>query len=426
MLLGALGFVARYADQLPYGDDWTTVGVLAGKQPLTLSWLWEPYYGYREFALRAFLVASGVLSDFDLRVPRFANVLVMALGAALLIRSSRILRGRASWTDAFFPLAVLHWGHVGPLLQNQYLIYALSATLLYSLVYLVARAPSPLEWRHVALASIALVVLVLCGATGVAMGAPLALWLASAAWESQRESGASASRRAAVLLLAAAPPVLMGLYFVGFRIPPDAASAPGTAGVLILAGRFLSTAIGSAGRSGWPFSGLAIVMLIAASLWAVLRRAGTSRSAWIALTGATVAVAVGVGLGRSGHAADRIYIGFLDRYVTIAVPALCIAYLGWSLASSRAARWVQAGFFVLMLALLPVNARTGLGTANTRRDMARAFRKDLESGMAVKELAARHWPYFHRGERQFLRMLEISSKGRIGPFRAGTRERANP
>jgi hypothetical protein len=43
MLLAALTLVLRYTDDLPIGDLWPMVPQLTGEQPVTFSWLWEPW-----------------------------------------------------------------------------------------------------------------------------------------------------------------------------------------------------------------------------------------------------------------------------------------------------------------------------------------------------------------------------------------------
>jgi hypothetical protein len=59
----------------------------------------------------------------------FASLALLAGLAAAMIMVSRSVRGRADWSDAVYPVFLLHWGHVGTLLVSGQLHVALVTTL---------------------------------------------------------------------------------------------------------------------------------------------------------------------------------------------------------------------------------------------------------------------------------------------------------
>src|SRR5262249_54079017 len=106
-----------------------------------------------------------------------------------------------------------------------------------------------------------LVVLPLCGGTGLVFVPALAVWLfASALAEARR----GRLRRAAVAALAALPGVVLTvLYFRGFRsgIHPEPEWPLYTAARAGL--QFLTCGLGMPAARGWPWSGVATALLIA-------------------------------------------------------------------------------------------------------------------------------------------------------------------
>src|SRR5262249_44736004 len=110
MLAASLVFIAKYAHNIPFCDDWRgVVPAAAGERPITLGWLWgqelEPPY-----PLTRLIAVSLVKLTGDFRAPTIFRTLALAALAFAMIRAARGLRGRTSFSDAFFPLALLLWG----------------------------------------------------------------------------------------------------------------------------------------------------------------------------------------------------------------------------------------------------------------------------------------------------------------------------
>src|SRR5438874_9352470 len=104
-----LAFVAALGRDCPYMDEWVMLPALAGDVS-PVWWAWQPQVEHRWFVPRLGFVGLYRLTG-DLRPGMWLNVLGSAAVAAILIRTARRVRGRASLTDLFFPLALLHFGH---------------------------------------------------------------------------------------------------------------------------------------------------------------------------------------------------------------------------------------------------------------------------------------------------------------------------
>src|SRR6516225_7885299 len=84
VLIGAfastIAFAATYGCNVPFGEEWEVMGpVLAGKQPVTLHWLWSQSNEHRVPVPKLVLLGLLKLTNCDFRAGMFFNVL--ALGA---------------------------------------------------------------------------------------------------------------------------------------------------------------------------------------------------------------------------------------------------------------------------------------------------------------------------------------------------------
>src|ERR1700694_80728 len=129
LLLAALGFVAYFASDVPYRDAWELVPVLTGAEPCTAAWLWAPHNEHRIPLPKLVHLGLNCLTHASFRFGAVVNVLVLGLLAALMIRAAGQARGRTHPADAFFPLALLHWGHHETLLQS-FLVQLVASTAL--------------------------------------------------------------------------------------------------------------------------------------------------------------------------------------------------------------------------------------------------------------------------------------------------------
>jgi hypothetical protein len=255
----------------------------------------------------------------------------------------------------------------------------------------------------------------------------MGLWLGLAGLLQFREG-----RGGGVVLVASAivTGVLVILYSVGLESPPDHPPSVGPVAALTVAGQFLGMGFGPFGQAGWPFTLVAVLALLGAAAWRLAGRWKTAPDERTATAGAAaflasmVLVSLSVGLTRSGHPVygDGAGYGFASRYATLAAPLLAGTFLIWALPGPG---WLwgrlQALLLVVAVALVPYNARTGLGSGNSLRALEDALMRDIRSGMEPRRVAARHWPWFLCREKEMVAGLEMMKERSYGPYgpRAG-------
>lgn len=417
----ALGFVGWYGSALPFWDDWDLVPLLTENQPVTASWLWAQHNDHRMPLPKVVLLALGRLSGCDSRAGMVLNVLALAGLALALIRAGQRLRGRLSYADAFFPLLLLHWGQSENLLIGFTANLVLPTVLTGLLLAFMAQAPArSLTAGEGALAGACLVLLSLCGASGVAVVPALALWLGCAGLRAWRSAGPG-GKQVWACLLAFAAVVLACVYWVGYR-RPHYSYDPALMGLrdYVRTGvQFLSVGWGMAAAWLRPFLGVVTVGLLLASLAALFRawllRPGERPRAFglACFLGAMLCVAVGVGWGRSTAGASA---GFQSRFATLAAPALCGIYLTWELCGGPAGRRLaRAGMFGLAGLLFGLNVYDGVQYGRNHRAQMQAFDRDLRDGVPTFLLLRRHAPFL------FFSLSERLAEGMGMLQRAGVR-----
>jgi hypothetical protein len=138
LLLGAsvagLGFAVRHAPVLPPAEERADLPILAGREPPSWKWLWQPYPEHRTPTARLAWLGLDRISNLDARWGAAVNVLLLAASSGILVLALRKFRGRMSWTDAFVPLLLLHWGHWENLIRPSRIGTALHQLLLSILI----------------------------------------------------------------------------------------------------------------------------------------------------------------------------------------------------------------------------------------------------------------------------------------------------
>ncbi len=131
------------------------------------------------------------ITGINFRTPMFFNVLVVgALAMAMILIAKRLRGGRIRYTDAFFPLILLNWGQAENLIWGwQLQFYASMSLSAIALLFIVQSEPR-LRLGNTMLLGICLVLLPLCGANGLVLVPPVALWLSYSAllhWRTVRQ-----------------------------------------------------------------------------------------------------------------------------------------------------------------------------------------------------------------------------------------------
>ena len=151
LLLAALAFVGRCGSDVPVQDEWDgIVPQLTGHAPVTAGWLWAQHFEYRIPLPKLLMLALFALGGGDFRAGMFFNVLALGGLAFALIRAAASLRGGIGYADAFFPVALLHWGHWENFLMHWQVAYTLPVALACTLLLIIARSGAPLTPRAAA------------------------------------------------------------------------------------------------------------------------------------------------------------------------------------------------------------------------------------------------------------------------------------
>ena len=173
------------------------------------------------------------MTGMNFRATVYLGVTLLALAAAALILTARKLRGGTRYSDAFFPMVLLHWGHFHTFWSGFQVAFAVSCCLAVVLLMMIVRDPLPPSLRASVTAGTCLVALPLCGAQGLLLVPPLVLWLGGssiARWLAARRERAGSQPRwseyAAIpgLVLAAVSCLVIVFYLRGYparRMPGD-------------------------------------------------------------------------------------------------------------------------------------------------------------------------------------------------------------
>jgi hypothetical protein len=426
MFATALLFIAKYASNVPSWDDWDMVPTLTHNQPVTGSWLWSQHNEHRVPIPRLIFLGLNRLFTVDMRVTMCFDVGLMALLAAGMIATATRLRGRPSAADAFFPLALLHWGQAANLLWGWQLQFFASVALACVALIAIARAGTATPpGKAAALAGWCALLLPLCGANGLGMVPALAAWPLALALLPERWTGSAETRRSPLLAgLGLGALALTLLYFVGWERVPYHPKSQSIYQTLKTAIQFGTIGLGPATRNAWPLTGLmtlgafGLTLLLLVRVWRDRPEERARAIGLMCFILALGALALGLGLGRNG---------FETRYVTLALPAWCAAYLVWVIYGGPARGWVPAALAVASLAALPGNIGFGLEYARELRGQLGGFERDMAAGVPLHELLHRYGPWLHPHQdmpQRYLPMLKRAGVGQYGalqldpPFRA--------
>jgi hypothetical protein len=403
MLFAALGLVRRYGTRtFPQGDEvWALYDAGPG---IHLHWLWKTWAEHR--IPLAKLIWKGVLelTDYDFRTGDFLTVFGLAGVALLMIWTANRIRGRTILADAFFPLAALNFGQAQAFLwwwQVNQMLAPITAGLLLSLLLVCGNNLQPASAAFVGLG---LVVLALCGPSGLPYVISLAGWLGiwtATAWRSLSPS--RRKQRLAVLVPVAIALGLVCFYFVDYmpyfpaNDPPSVPSWPPSPGLLasaIACLQILGFSLGTATKPHAALCGVGILAFSAVTVALLIRtlldrRAERGRTlALILFLAASAMLVLVIGRSRAGMGLDYIYH---SHYLTLLVPALCCMYFAWEIHGGIAARSVQFGMLAALAALLPVNFRHAIHAGRDLQQKTAAFERDVRSGMPAMVLAERQF-----------------------------------
>jgi hypothetical protein len=398
MLTGALFFVWKYGLSLPYCDDWVVFPALTGHQSIP-AFLWEQHNAHRCLLGKAVLLSLYKLSGFDLR----AGIVFLVFGwaglALAMIVVARAERGWTSFTDAFFPLALLHWGHAMNLIWNWQVMYVAQLILVSALLVIMVRNHSRTKAGTTIAAGVCLALLPLTGAVGLLYVPALALWLSFVGLLYYRSPGRSNTRNSILILGLVVVTILLAAgSLIGYQDPSAEWDPPhlGVRAALKTSVEFLSLSLGPPTVDLWPWSGWGVLGMLSLTTAALVliwftRPGERFRALGLLLfMGGLLTLALGLGWGRARGSDSN---GFTLHYTPLAVPLLCWLYFVWGLVNEAIARFVQTGLFMLACVLLPLNMQKGIEIGRELKRNIEILERDLQAGMPSFIIAERHADY---------------------------------
>ncbi|MBL8858040.1 MAG: hypothetical protein JNL28_06025 [Planctomycetes bacterium] len=411
--------VLVYGTQVPFNDDWIMLAKLRPDEQFPAAWYWWVHNEHRIPLAKVAYVAS-VGGTHDIRAGTFVTVALLAASAWLTVRMARRLRGRAHFTDAFFPLLWMNGAQSENVLNSFQLAFSIPAAIaVIGLVLLATGDERPGPGRVAMLALVAWA-MPLTGGIGLPHSVAWMGWFALV-YFSARRSVAAVDRwtgRIAVAALLGTLVITIG-YFVdytflpGFRRPPP--------GLLVeTALQFLTRGVGETAVSlrataPWVFAVLAVW-----ALWLLARARTESDTSYARAVGISVVIvamggtALAVGYGR---AMDGDGAGLLERYGMVAAPMWCALFAAACLAwSRRSGKLLAFVLFAISAASFLPNFRSGEREGTARRAKAEAFEADLVRGLSIDELAEKYWRDFYYSPDGFVLVLRDAEAARIGPF----------
>jgi hypothetical protein len=423
-LASILGSIARDGRNIPFEEDWLMVAPMTGHTPDLPRWLWSQNSEHRlplpRLVNLALLRASG-----DFRATMVFDTLALGAVAAAMILLARALRnGRTSVADAFFPLLLLQLGNWDNLVWAWQIQFVLPTVLACVLLLIIVARPTPPTRLGTVVAGLALVGLPLSGANGLLFTPTLAAWLGYTAWTRRR--GVLADRGVGRWLPAGAAglaTLLCAVYFVGYESSPWNAPSPGLKATLETSGKFLALSVGPAAAKSWVlFGGLVSLILLTSvvALGAAWRKEENERlriAGLLAFFGAVAVLALAVGWGRAGRAAETGRMP--TRYVLLAAPGLCAAFFT-AVLYQRSGAWrrLPAALATLLALLFPLNTRAGLQRRAWFGAGFASFEHDLDAGAPGAPLAQGHYEFMlHWDEPLMLVSLRQLHDAGIGPFK---------
>jgi hypothetical protein len=414
-------YIRDHTRNIPFFEDLTLVSVMTGYEPITYQWATAQYNEHRNVIPR--LVQVALLRAIpDFRAGMYLNAGLLSAAASAAIVVARRLRGHTSLVDAVLPLSILTLGQCECLLMGYALNLVMTAWITWRVIGVVGRWAGPPGWWSCLRIGGALVLLPLCGGSGMAMLPPLVLWLAgyvACGWWSGRDPGPLARAIGLVLLMTTS--AVVAWYLSGYVRPAHIPPAPSLSAIGMTALECCSLVI-SPEAWGQPWAGGLAAMLLACAttllLGMVAWRSPDQRPRALGLMAVLVSmlgVAVSVGYSRSGLGPGS---GGHGRYITISMPLLGVVYIAWLLYGRAAARRaIHIGLLALICIGIPAQARYARGFGGFRRDFYIRIEGGLQRGMHPSRLLDLTHPVLYPDRAKIYECFQMLKQARVGKFR---------
>ncbi|MCU7550625.1 hypothetical protein OCK74_16015 [Chitinophagaceae bacterium LB-8] len=426
MLLAAIICIILYGRNIPIAEDWLMVKPLTGNEPNFVSWLWKQNNEHRIPLPKLIYLFFLKITNGDFRSGMVLNVLSIGLLSAMLIKFFNYIRGgKTDYTDAIFPIALLHIGNWPNLFWSWQFTFVLPTILTCLLIMIIVQYSNFLSFRLAIIVSICLISLPLCGANGLIYLMPVIPWLAYEGYLHLHSHESGANRKVGFLLYAAIllTILIVGVYFIGYVRPWWNPPSPNITATLKTSAKFLALAYGPAASISWRLSSaFALTLVIATTillLFVLPKTKGREFQRALGLfffLGASLVFALAIGWGRAALVPT---VGLPERYVLLAIPTLVICYSAWELYGLPVMRnIVKWSLFLSMIILFFDNTRAGLNYRNYQVYGSDAVIKDIRLGVPHSVLVERHQNFLLHWDKQLLSssMEQLKMAG-MGPFK---------
>ncbi len=415
-------YIRHYTRNIPYMDDWSMVPVVTGHEPMSLRWAWSQHNEHRAFVPRLILASLFRLVAPDFRTGLYFNAGLLSLAAAMMLVLARRVRGQTRLTDAVLPLSILTLAQAEVLLIGFALNLVLTAWISYALIAILAGMSQRPPWMSIIPISVFLVLLPLCGGSGLVMLPPLMLWLAGYlgwGWWSGRETAGWV--RAAGLLSLLACAAIVALYLRDYVRPAHHPSAPSLGAIMQTTLEVLSLSLTTSAGSFWNAAGLAVLALVVGTLTRfvfIALRFPLQRPRALGLAAVIVAligVALSVGVSRSGFGPGA---GLQSRYVCLASPLPCGLYIGWLLYCPRREKWAFQSCLLLIICLsLPGSWCSAKARGGPCLDRFKQIERALLARRTTSEVLELVSPSLYPDRTVAADMLQMLGSSKLGRFR---------
>jgi hypothetical protein len=421
MTAAAILFIWHYARNIPYMDDFALVPVMTGHDPVSLQWIWSQHNEHRPAISRLILVGLHRFIANDFRVGMYFNAGLLSAAAASTLVLVRRLRGSFSITDIVLPLSILNLGQTETLFISFAMNLVLTAWISCELIATAATADRRLGWRLALKFGLCLVLLPLCGGSGLVMLPPLAMWLAgysACGWWSGRGPGVAA--RAIGFWLLTACSVVVALYLINYTSPVHFGPPPSPTAVATTTLEYLSLVVCANAPNYWRLASLTVVLLVGVTLVrlvVVVLRHPQERPRALALSAmilSMLSAAVAVGLSRSYVGAVG---GLASRYVTISAPLLYALYVAWLAYGPSSAEWVVHIVLLALVCLaIAANIKFALRFGEDRLSVYRSVERGLKARVPSSVLLRRACPALFPDPEIAYKCFKMLKDARVGNF----------
>jgi hypothetical protein len=417
----AISYIGKHGRNLPMFEDLYVVPVMTGHQPMSLQWAATQHNEHRMVVPK--LILAGLLRTIpDFRSGLYLNVALMSAAAASMLMLVRRLRGSIRLVDTVLPLSILNIGQAECFLIGFALNLVMTAWISCELIGVVSRTTRSPSWWSCLQAGGFLVLLPLCGGSGIALLPPIVVWLAgyvACGWWSEQDPGRSARALGVGLLMATS--AIVTWYLLGYVRPSSVPAAPSVSAMWATMLQALSLVISPSRWGYWMAAGWAVLLLTTVTVMRLAHiawRSPVERPRALGLCAVTVAllgVATSVGVSRSGSGPSA---GLASRYTTILAPLISVLYVTWLLyGPAPARRAIHISLLALICAGLPAQSRTAREMGRSRCTLYVKIENALESGMPSSQIMNLACPIFHPDRAMIYESFKMLQQARVGRFR---------